>query len=554
MSRIISMCTYSYNKWIPTFCYSLKHFNPKIQITIYLINYPQNKVNILRNEFPYVEFLEKQGDYPLKETFNVNKDAYKVTFLKGQLIKECIKIHNEDVLWIDITSLIRTNLDDVFELLDKNDVVLIQRDPNVTKGTRAFAAEIFGISAKNQLVIDYYEKSCNSMKQLWYADQLSLCEFPTEKKAYLEFQVFCNFYYSQDARTWSDRGKKGQGKIEVDDADYTINKYLTELDKYYLNFKGTYERILSEFNKDKPKILVFIDDDKWCYYTTVLEVTKRLANEFEFTIVRNLELDKQLVRKWEGDFIWARCGAYRAVKVLLLKPHYQNKIITTITTGGGNALPVVERHMRVGKNHLGVFTQNQITKDILIEKGFKGKIYFIPNGVDIERFKPKEKDFFNVGFAGRKADAAADRQKGYSEFIKPSVEELQVPFVYADSQYAFIPHSEMHKFYDGVKVLTQISLNEGCSNTVLEAQASGIPCIITRVGYHGEVCKDKVDCLFVERDQKQVVEAIKELRDNPKLYDKISKGAREFAEKHTWDTQAEKVRLVFREILNMVKK
>ena len=82
----------------------------------------------------------------------------------------------------------------------------------------------------------------------------------------------------------------------------------------------------------------------------------------------------------------------------------------------------------------------------------------------------------------------------------------------------------------------------------MEAMSSGIPCIISRVGYHGENCEDNHNVLFVDRDKEQVKEALIKLKDK-EFYDKISKNARDFAENHSWEIMADKFKETFQQIL-----
>lgn len=422
MARIISMCTYSYRDWVHTFYHSIKRFNPDVNMTIYLVNFPEEKAHLVRSYFPGVEFVEHNGSFPLKETFNPNKDAYKVTFLKGEFMRRSLEYHKEHCLWIDITAFVRTDLSDVFEALDNRDVAVIQREPGVTKGNKAYAAEIFGFSEKAPHVWKAYERFCNARKDLWYADQLSLCDLPTNNKHLLPFGPFCNFFYEKDARTWSDRGKEGKGKIEADDKKYTLDKFIADMNRGYRLQFANYTK---SFDKQKPKILVFIDDTKWCYLTTAQEVVKRLARYYDFQIARTVELDRDKIKRWNGDLIWARCGAYRAVKVLAVKPAYSDRIITSITTGDRNAQPVIERHKRLANDHIGVFTQNQLTLDLLKENDVKTPAFLIPNGVDVDRFKPVDREDdrpFTIGFAGRHSDSHADNAKGFSQYYIAAVD------------------------------------------------------------------------------------------------------------------------------------
>ena len=137
---------------------------------------------------------------------------------------------------------------------------MIQREKTITQKNESYAycAEIFGISSKNKTVIDYYQRSCESLKDSWFADQLSLCNFPTKNKGYLEFPIFCNFHYDQNARSWSDRGKIGIGIVTKDDIAYTLDIYQKELEKYSPSYMAKHDEFLDNFNNKNSKYLYFL--------------------------------------------------------------------------------------------------------------------------------------------------------------------------------------------------------------------------------------------------------------------------------------------------------
>jgi glycosyltransferase involved in cell wall biosynthesis len=96
-----------------------------------------------------------------------------------------------------------------------------------------------------------------------------------------------------------------------------------------------------------------------------------------------------------------------------------------------------------------------------------------------------------------------------------------------------IPHCEMPSgFYHLIDALVLPSRGEGCSNVVSEALACGVPVLLTKVGFHGEMLQDKVNCLFVERDTDSIIEAVRHLIANPDLRRILAINGRKFAEEH----------------------
>ena len=164
--------------------------------------------------------------------------------------------------------------------------------------------------------------------------------------------------------------------------------------------------------------------------------------------------------------------------------------------------------------------------------------YLIPNGVDLELFKPvfaliKKPRKFTIGFAGN-IWGQGKIYKGWLEYDKV-VNDLygEVNHLECLYQYNQIPHKKMpEKFYHKIDCLILPSLGEGCSNVIMEALACGIPVLLTKVGYHGEMLKNKNNCLFIKRDGDDILKKVKLLKDNAELWQKLSLNGRKFAEKY----------------------
>ena len=161
---------------------------------------------------------------------------------------------------------------------------------------------------------------------------------------------------------------------------------------------------------------------------------------------------------------------------------------------------------------LGIICNNQFLFDYASK--LNKNVILQPNGVDLNVFKPHEKvdKEFTMGFAGNVTGPYAN-YKGYNlyqEAMKsfPGVKQLNV--LYGTSRIA--PDRMAPDFYNKIDCLILPSINEGCSNVIVEALACGVPVICTKIGYHGHSLEHGKQCLFVERTVESIKNAIIKMR------------------------------------------
>ncbi len=203
-----------------------------------------------------------------------------------------------------------------------------------------------------------------------------------------------------------------------------------------------------------------------------------------------------------------------------------------------------------------IATNNQLKN---IAERVNTNTYLIPNGIDLEIFKPPNKRpdrMFTVGFSGN-IWGMGGNYKGWQFYVGTTlslyglVKKKECLHNGPKGQMQ-VKHEDMvREFYHKIDCLILPSMGEGCSNVVGEALACGVPVLITKVGYHGEMLKDGEDCLFIERDVQDIVDKVNMLLDSPELCYKLAVNGRKFVEKHQ-DIKviAKKYDEVFQSVLN----
>lgn len=186
--------------------------------------------------------------------------------------------------------------------------------------------------------------------------------------------------------------------------------------------------------------------------------------------------------------------------------------------------------------------------------GFKNtNTYVIANGIFLSDFSPNSEinDTLVIGFAGRYHTA-----KGYpylfetiaslkdhpiifkiagkdAELTNPEVRKYFDKYNLDESKVQLLGHvSDMPEFYRSIDVFLMTSITEGFPNVLVEAMASGVPCITTDVGDAGFIVSD-TGYVVPSRDVPSLSNAIKDyfnLEKSNKLF--LKKVARSRVEDH----------------------
>jgi sugar transferase (PEP-CTERM/EpsH1 system associated) len=188
-----------------------------------------------------------------------------------------------------------------------------------------------------------------------------------------------------------------------------------------------------------------------------------------------------------------------------------------------------------------------------------GRISTIYNGVDTSRFAPRPVERrlvreqlslperrFVIGVVGRLVPI-----KSYPTLLKAAVQlieggcDLSVLIIGAGPERKVLEQeasqlgdraiflgerNDLPALYNAMDVFAQTSLCEGMSNTLLEAMASGLPAVATRVGGNPELVKDEETGLsFPPGDVSSLVAKLALLANSPSLCQKLGESARQRA-------------------------
>jgi len=230
----------------------------------------------------------------------------------------------------------------------------------------------------------------------------------------------------------------------------------------------------------------------------------------------------------------------------------------------------------IWKKSAAVVSNSKGLKELALQSDPKRTIDIIYNGINIDVFKPgaeKDPNTFKIICASR-----LSRRKGFSYVIdavnmlrekypqirltiaggegdaetelKQQVQDLKLGDVVTFSGYYVF--EEIAPRYRQADVFVFPSNNEGMSNNMLEAMASGLPIVMTPTGGAEELVEDGKNGFLVEfKNSQDIANKIEKLITDPELVDRMGKRSREIAEKMSWENVAKDYVELYKKISNI---
>lgn len=229
----------------------------------------------------------------------------------------------------------------------------------------------------------------------------------------------------------------------------------------------------------------------------------------------------------------------------------------------------------IWKNADAVISNSEGLRELAKKTGGKKEIEIIHNGIDTQNYFPntatrREGEFIITPGASRvtarkgikyiieavgklsaqypnitlKIMGDGDEKYNLQNLAKELKIEEKVEFL------GRIPHKETPKYYQEASVFVLPSFNEGMSNAMLEALATGLPIISTNTGGAKELVKDGINGFIVEKENEEdIAKKIIILIENPDFREKMGRESRKIAETMSWKKVAGKYLEVYNKII-----
>lgn len=222
--------------------------------------------------------------------------------------------------------------------------------------------------------------------------------------------------------------------------------------------------------------------------------------------------------------------------------------------------PIIKK---IWKNAYFVIANSQGLCELALKSAPQKEIGVIYNGIDIVEFFPdlskKDKDKFTIICVSRvtprkgirfliQAFSILLKRYDYLKLIivgdgneRLSLEDL-VQGLGINDKVVFtgpISHDKVSEYYQKSSIFVLPSLNEGMSNTMLEALACGLPLVATDTGGTKELVVDNKNGFIVKmKDSNDLAEKIEKFLLNKNLEENMGKESRLLAEKLSWENVA----------------
>lgn len=220
---------------------------------------------------------------------------------------------------------------------------------------------------------------------------------------------------------------------------------------------------------------------------------------------------------------------------------------------------------KIWKNAARVVANSQGLKDLALHSSPDQSIEIIPNGVDADSFATRQTFMangkLNLLFVGRLiprkgVDYLVQAIQGLQDVRLtivgdgPMLEELENAASDLDVHFTGpMDHEDLKAIYPQHDVFVLPSLNEGMSNTVLEAMAAGLPLIVTDTGGTGELV-DGNGFVVPKSDSDAIRASIVKFLDNRITLPTKGRRSRELAMGMAWDKIAGMYGDIYKKILN----
>jgi glycosyltransferase involved in cell wall biosynthesis len=345
---------------------------------------------------------------------------------------------------------------------------------------------------------------------------------------------------------------------------------------------NTIEMLDKEYRKAGIKTLIISSTGTGHNFRTL---TVPFYKEFESAIFPYPK-SIRLLKKFKPDIIHSHTQFNMGLAALAAKMILNVPIVTTFHT----LIPDYFEHYffrsRIAKNLLWNYFKNyfkycdavtapsdMMVKDI--KKRFNGNVIVIKNGVDTERFNPRNRSGVYSKYGIRRGDKVVlhvgrmSKERNLEELItafkkisgkmpdvklvmvgKGPIQEKLTSMAAGDKNIiftGFVPDEMLPKLFASAYIFISPSKTDVYPLILLEACASGIPLIGTKYGGVGHIINGNIGMKYgsAAELEKQLIGIL----DDKKRRDRLAANARRFVETESWEAKANEFIELYRKVI-----
>jgi len=359
-----------------------------------------------------------------------------------------------------------------------------------------------------------------------------------------------------------------------------ISKYVVELAERFVNEHETH-LLTTKYDYKVSDLIVhkkpMIEKPLWLqilsnvYYNT--KYAKKLKKDFAIDIIHSQGSESlfcDVVTMHSCHKAW----------VNYYKSWNHTKNIKALLNPVNNIVLQVEKRIVESNSKIIIAVSEGVKREILKYYNVpEEKIVVIQPGVDLEKFKPNRKkrrkirekygihdDEVVLMFSGHEFE-----RKGLKyiiealSIIKKDNDNIKLFVVGRDNPKPYIVLAQklgvvdniifagfvpdITEYYAASDIFVFPTAYEAFSLATLEAAASGLPILATKVNGTEELINEGYNGYFIKRNSKYIAEKINILVEDKNLRKKMSRNARKIAENYSWDIVAEKTLKIYELLL-----